>query len=81
MKKCIENTDKLPVEVQKNNTAIIISAMNHHQRIIKLADENENLFNIVILTQFLGSLIILCMQLYQLSIVSYFFVPHKCIIF
>lgn len=48
----------------------IIKCIQHHQKTLKLAEDIENTFNLMLLVQFLGCLSAYSIQLYQLSLVS-----------
>lgn len=57
--------------------------LKHHNQIIDLSDNVEDQFNKMVLVQFLGSTIIFCFSLFQLSFVSnilsyYFYISLHC---
>ncbi|XP_017768637.1 PREDICTED: odorant receptor Or2-like [Nicrophorus vespilloides] len=60
--------EKIPPNIQKYVTMVTRDTVQHHQVIIALTDEAEIQFSIVMLAQFLGSLMLMCLQLYQLSL-------------
>lgn len=72
--------EQIPEDLQKHVTAVMKECISHHQHIILLADEVEEEYNYLMLLQFLGTLIILCVTLFQMSVVKeflYFLFPRE----
>ncbi|KAK9751711.1 7tm Odorant receptor [Popillia japonica] len=74
-KRYLDNGLKSNEDVKKLNPETLIYAKRyfrdciiHHQQIIKLVEIVESEFNYLMLIQFLGSLLLLCLSLFQLSI-------------
>ncbi|KAI4465259.1 odorant receptor [Holotrichia oblita] len=64
----LNETIEIPNTLQKYVHIAVCNIITHHQKIIKLAQDAEELFSPLMLVQFLFSLGILCFQLFQLSI-------------
>ncbi|KAK9710715.1 7tm Odorant receptor [Popillia japonica] len=66
----LNGTIEIPNTLQKYVHIAVCNIVAHHQKIIKLAKDAEELFSPLMLVQFLFSLGILCFQLFQLSITN-----------
>lgn len=58
--------------LRKNFEICVKQCLEHHVKIIALSDNVEDQFNLMVLVQILGSTLIFCLQLVQLSFVSNF---------
>ncbi|XP_071052692.1 odorant receptor 10-like [Onthophagus taurus] len=67
--------EKLPGQAQKYADYCISDIIQHHQEILDLADGCEHTFSWLLLVQFAGSCLLICMQLYQLSIFPVLSIP------
>lgn len=68
----IQIIEKLNPRIQKCVKHYLRQCIIHHQEIIKLVEVAESKFSILMLIQFLGSLALLCFQLFQISMVIIF---------
>lgn len=68
--KGIEVIPKLPKAVQLKTKEVVKNCIHHHQQIIDISDKIEEEFNLLMLAQFLGSVIMFCVVLFQLSLVN-----------
>lgn len=68
----LEKLSNISFDLEKKAQKIIKSSIHHHQEIVNLAGTMEKEFNILLLFQFLGSLIIFCVALFQMSVVTLF---------
>ncbi|XP_022909848.1 odorant receptor 4-like [Onthophagus taurus] len=64
----IEQVELYPKHIQKYADRCFRDCVNHHQQIIELANGTEETFNYLMLIQFGGSLLLICFQLFQLSV-------------
>lgn len=65
--------EEIPSILQKYVRLAVCQIIEHHQKVINLAKDADEVFSLLMLTQFLFSLGILCFMLFQLSLVSQFF--------
>lgn len=68
--KTITREKRFSVKVQKEIEKLVMQTVYHHQELIKFCEEIETGFTYLMLMQFLASVIILCFQLFQLSLVE-----------
>lgn len=61
--------ESVPTILQKYVDISVNQIIMHHQKIIKLSQDAEKTFSLLMLVQFLFSVSIICCQLFQLSIV------------
>lgn len=68
-----EGWEEIPIHdavLGKNFEICVKQCLEHHIKIIALSDNVEDQFNVMVLVQILGSTLIFCLQLVQLSFVS-----------
>lgn len=68
--KSLTTQNALPPQIQKYATAIVKDCVRHHLEIIKVSEEVEDEFSILILLQYLTSIFMICFNLFQLYIVQ-----------
>lgn len=68
--KNVDDIVEIPSILQKYVRIAICQIIEHHQKVINLAKDTDDVFSLLMLTQFLFSLGILCFMLFQLSLVS-----------
>lgn len=68
--KNITQEKKFSQGVLKQVEKLVMQSVYHHQELIKFCEEIEDGFTYLMLLQFLSSVLILCLQLFQLSLVT-----------
>ncbi|KAK9710716.1 7tm Odorant receptor [Popillia japonica] len=82
--KNVDDIVEIPSILQKYVRIAICQIIEHHQKVINLAKDTDDVFSLLMLTQFLFSLGILCFMLFQLSLTpvrSFHFFGMTCYLF
>ncbi|XP_068909798.1 odorant receptor Or1-like [Tenebrio molitor] len=66
----LEEQDCGEIQQKRNSTKSLVRNIRHYKNIIQFADEMTALFSVSITSQFAVSVIIICMTMFQMSLVS-----------
>lgn len=73
MPKGVEILPRIPPNIQKQAINVIKNCIEHHKQIIDISEKVEEEINLLMLAQFLGSVMMFCVVLFQLSLVLLLF--------